>query len=370
MPMPRRSPALCLGFVIALASQGGAAEPEVAAIHAARDKGIAFLKTTQAEDGTWSSSQATGVTALVAYSLLTAGVPADDPVLAKTLTLLEKLAQQDGRICRTDSRIPAYETAIGVMTLQAANASGKYTEILENAEKFLRSVQAGADGSFDQTDPSFGGAGYAPGGGRPDLSNTAFFLDALQASGVKSDDPAVKNALVFISRCQNLESEYNTTASAAEVNDGGFYYTVAAGGGSPVGHDAEGGLRSYGSMTYAGFKSMLYAGVGPDDVRVKAAREWIQKHFTVTENPGMGANGQFYYYYLFAKALAASKLDVVEDTQGVQHNWRNELAAQLLKSQQANGSWVNSASNRWFEGDPHLVTAYVLVALQACTPPQ
>ena len=42
-------------------------------------------------------------------------------------------------------------------------------------------------------------------------------------------------------------------------------------------------------MTYAGLKSMIYAGVKHDDPRVKAAYEWIQKHYTLDENPGMGA---------------------------------------------------------------------------------
>ena len=44
-------------------------------------------------------------------------------------------------------------------------------------------------------------------------------------------------------------------------------------------------------MTYAGLKSFLYAGVGKDDPRVKAAIEWVRKHYTLDENPNMGANG-------------------------------------------------------------------------------
>ena len=51
-------------------------------------------------------------------------------------------------------------------------------------------------------------------------------------------------------------------------------------------------LRSYGSMTYAGLKSMIYAGLSHDDPRVKAAWEWIGRNFTVDENPGMAASGR------------------------------------------------------------------------------
>ena len=66
-----------------------------------------------------------------------------------------------------------------------------------------------------------------------------------------------------------------------------------------------GGLRSYASMTYAGLKSMIHAGVGPDDPRVKAAVEWLRKHYSLDENPGMGKSGLYYYYHTFAKALDA-----------------------------------------------------------------
>jgi tetratricopeptide (TPR) repeat protein len=65
---------------------------------------------------------------------------------------------------------------------------------------------------------------------RPDLSNTSFLLDALQAAGDEANDEAVQRALVFVSRCQNLATEYNTTPFAGKNPDGGFYYTPSDGG--------------------------------------------------------------------------------------------------------------------------------------------
>ena len=79
------------------------------------------------------------------------------------------------------------------------------------------------------------------------------------------DDKAIQEALVFVSRCQNLESEHNTTEFAAKDPDGGFYYTPLAGKGPDAEKTVNGALPSYGSMTYSGLKSMIYAGVGPDD---------------------------------------------------------------------------------------------------------
>ena len=117
----------------------------------------------------------------------------------------------------------------------------------------------------------------------------------------------MQKALIFVSRCQNLESEHNTLPWAAKNPDGGFYYTAAAGGESPAGKTPNGGLRSYGSMTYAGLKSMIYAGVGRDDPRVKAATKWIEQHYDLSNNPGMGPSGLYYYYQTFAKAHRADR---------------------------------------------------------------
>jgi squalene-hopene/tetraprenyl-beta-curcumene cyclase len=69
-------------------------------------------------------------------------------------------------------------------------------------------------------------------------------------------------------------------------------------------------LRSYGTMTYAGLLSYLYADLKRDDPRVTAAHDWLRRNFTLTENPGMGPEWLFYYYHLMAKALSA--LDVTE----------------------------------------------------------
>jgi squalene-hopene/tetraprenyl-beta-curcumene cyclase len=134
-----------------------------------------------------------------------------------------------------------------------------------------------------------------------------------------------------------------------------------------AGTTAQGGLRSYGSMTYAGLKSMIYAGVDAEDARVKAAFNWIRRHYDVQSNPGMGETGLYYYLHTFAKALDIMGVDVVEDMQKNRHNWRSDLIGELGRRQRADGSWVNE-KDRWLEGDPNLVTAYALLALSHCRP--
>jgi len=286
--------------------------------------------------------------------------------VVKGLKYLEGLKHQDGGIYQPGALYANYETCLAIMCFSAANKDGRYTKLLKEAEAFVKGQQWGTGQPADRTDFNYGGAGYGK-HKRPDLSNTQFFIEALRALGNGPEDEAIQKALVFVSRCQNFESEHNTTGFAAKNPDGGFYYTPASGGVSMADKTSEGGLRSYGSMTYAGLKSMIHAGVGPDDPRVKAAFDWIRKHYTVETNPGMGNAGLYYYYHTFAKALDAMKLDVIEDARGVKHAWREELAAEILRRQRPDGSWIND-NPRWLEGDPSLVTGYALLTLAYCRP--
>jgi squalene-hopene/tetraprenyl-beta-curcumene cyclase len=110
---------------------------------------------------------------------------------------------------------------------------------------------------------------------------------------------------------------------------------------------------------------MIYAGVKADDPRVKAAVGWLQKHYDLESNPGMGTAGLYYYYQTFAKALAALGQDKFVDDKGVSHDWRAELIDALASRQKADGSWTNDNS-RWMEGDSSLSTGYALLALAYC----
>ena len=345
-----------------------AAGPDASAINAARQKAVGFLKTVQNDDGSWTSPNLVGVTGVITVGLLDAGLTPSDDAVAKALKYLEGYRQKDGGIYAEKSNHRNYETAIALSAFTRANSNGHYDALIQDAKNFLKKLQWDEDENKAPADPYYGGAGYG-GSSRPDLSNTSFFVEALKDAGVNDDDPAMQKALVFISRCQNLEGEHNTTEFASKIDDGGFYYTVAAGGSSVAGKEANGGLRSYGSMTYAGLKSMIYAGLDENDPRAKAAYNWARKHYTVTENPGLGDQGLYYYYQTFAKALDAMEIDQVEDANGAKHDWRADLAAELLRRQNENGSWVNAA-DRFYEGDPNLVTAYTLMALNRVQPPK
>ena len=328
------------------------------------DRGTAYLAKSQAEDGSFSSETGTGVTSLVTTALLRSGKTPADPVVAKALEYLSQYVQADGGIYKPGSTHRNYETCLAVVAFHLANKDGKYDDLVANAEKYIKEVQWDAGEGHDESSTSYGGAGYGS-HSRPDLSNTSFLIDTLKELGASDDDPAIQKALVFVSRCQNLKTKHNDTEFADKNPDGGFYYSIAGGGSSQAGAEPAGGLRSYGSMTYAGLKSMIYAGVNADDERVQAALEWVTKHYTLRENPGMADSGLYYYYHTFAKSLdAVGKPELIDD-EGQAHEWKAELVEELAKRQQPDGSWVNSQP-RWLENDPNLVTGYVLLALSYC----
>ena len=131
--------------------------------------------------------------------------------------------------------------------------------------------------------------------------------------------------------------------------------------------------RSYGSMTFALLKGYLLAGLEKDDPRVVAAWKWITANYSLDLNPGFEASadpseayqGLFYYFLAMARALELYGEDEITTADGVVHNWKSELGARLTDMQKGDGSWENTNSPRWFEGNPTLATAYALVIMES-----
>jgi squalene-hopene/tetraprenyl-beta-curcumene cyclase len=350
------------------ASKGSAASDQQL-LKTTAEKGMRFLLDRgQAEDGSFSKQLGPAITSMCIRALLEHGMPLESPPIQKGLRYIEATIQPDGGIYAKDSLLKNYETSVALICLQRANRDGKYDETIQRALAYLKGLQFGPAKGHELTSDFYGGVSYDV-SKRPDASNTSYFLEALEAAGEDGDSEAVQRALVFMARCQNLPSPSNSAEWALKVaaeDRGGFIYTAAGGGETKVESLSEtGGMRSYGSMTYAGLKSFLYAGVDKDDFRVKAALDWIQRNYSVKVNPGMGEQGLYYYYHTFAKALHTMGEPMIVDAKGESHNWRYDLITQLAAIQNQDGSWTNK-TDRWYEGDANLVTAYALLALSYC----
>lgn len=332
------------------------------------DKALSFLASRQDRDGGWTEDYGPAVTAIVAQAFAQdVHYGSDHPVVQRALAYILRHEQNDGGIYDRKQNLANYETSVVLMFLSSL-PEGPHRIRIAKAQAFLTKLQYDEAERIKRENAWYGGAGYNS-SKRPDLSNTQIMLEALNQSGLPKDDPVYQRALVFVSRCQMLGAT-NDQKFARGATDGGFIYSPAGGGQSKANEglfESMGPPRSYGSMTYAGFKSMLYAGLTRDDPRIKAALEWIRDHYTLDANPNLpgrrSREGVYYYYHVFARALYAWGEPVITDAAGTPHNWRLDVCRKLISLQRPDGSWVNER-DRWLEGDPNYVTAVTVLTLQ------
>ncbi len=337
-------------------------------------RGNAWLKSKQNAEGYWDEP------ALPALTALALNAAVRDPNLDKGTKFpehIEKgfswlLAQQkeDGGIYNRG--LSVYNTATSVTALTAANRSD-FEPAIVKARKHLIDNQWDIGKEKETDNPNDGGVGYGSNKEHSDLSNTYLAIEALALSkkiiedGKHGDQPDLDwdAAAKFISRCQNLEETNDQEwASNDPKNKGGFAYSpFESKAGDEETTEGRTALRSYGSMSYAGLLSFIYAKLSAEDPRVIAVKEWLGKNYTVEENPGMGAQGLYYYYQTMAKALTAANVDQLQLDSGKKADWRSELANKLLSAQREDGSWVNS-NGRWMESNPVLVTSFTVLALE------
>jgi len=356
------------------------------------ERSIEYLRAQQDEEtGGWlvrgQGPELPAITALVVNGMLMEPeIDADDPDVAAGVDFILSFRQADGGIY--DRILASYNTAISLSALSRVNRA-EAAAAIKPAQDFLRRIQwsedvpespdtPGGEG-VDRSHPYYGGIGYG-GSGRPDNSNLNLMLQGLKDSGLSCDDPAFQRALVFLERTQ-MHEDINDMPYADGSTQGGFVYATSPNkdnigvGESKAGMIEEttaGGeritrLRAYGSMTYAGFKSYIYAKLDRDDPRVQLAYDWIRENYTLEENPGIGTDGLYYYYVTFSRALDAWGLPTVqtvrEDGSTEVREWANDLIDRLAELQNEDGSF-RVVDDRWMEGEPVLITAYALLALQ------
>lgn len=339
------------------------------------ERGNAYLKAKQHADGYWQEPKYPAYTALALTAALRSPSYKDADYVKKGLDWLVKQQKADGGIY--GEGLGTYNTATSIVAL-VASGDKKYHPAILKARGYLINMQATPENIGELDKKHLGGIGYGGSHKHSDLSNTHLSIEALRLSRHIARDNADgkqpeldwEAAIGFVSRVQNLK-ETNTTEGIS--NDGSFNYYV--GGSKAEPHKLADGseqLRGYGSMSYAGLLSMIYADLDESDIRVKAVQKWLGKHYSLKENPGLatkehpelGQQGLFYYYQVMAKALAAANIGQLKLDDGAEADWRRDLARELLSRQREDGSWLNSGSSRWWENDPILVTAYGVITLE------
>jgi len=312
--------------------------------------------------------------------------------LDKGLEFLLGKANPDGSFGEGDSGtyMKTYATAVALSALSTAPRTERIGDAIRGAQAYLKRNQL-TEG------PHKGGSGYGdeepkrnPETGlfevkrstTANLSASAAVAEAMKDSGVSLSDDYWPLVTEFVRKCQNNSEVNKDPAFLAALkekgmsvgDDGSLYYTPVADGavqkaGTRKVADRE-FIVGYGSMTYDGIKTYIYAGLRRDSPEVKSALGWIKRNYTLDAHPGFVFNpgtkthlrGLYYYYLMMARALDACGERPLVAADGRSHDWPVELGEQLLKTMRESKAWQNE-NPAWYEGDSVLVTGYVLNVL-------
>lgn len=346
-------------------------------------KGVGFLKTQQdKEKGSWSDPSNPAFSALAISSIL--GDPNRDPAkglpaeVEKGYEFLLSNVKDDGGIY--GKGLATYNTSLSIMAL-VQSGKKEHLPVIAKARRLLVNQQQDYDKKGVVDNLFDGGIGYGGTYAHSDLSNTHLAMEALYYSKKALADTGFDEtgefdldwnaAIEFVSATQNSEASVKRLgdwAGLREEDKGGFVYFPGDTKSEEIELKTDGGaktaLRSYGSMSYAGLLSFIYADLDREDPRIASVMSWLQKNFTLDENPGMDAQGLYYYYHTMSKALAITGTKTLVTPEGKKIDWKKELALKVMSEQQTDGSWTNQGSNRWMEDNPILVTSYSLLALE------
>ncbi len=356
-------------------------------------KAADWLVSQQDKSGAWLQGPSGKQAPSVAYTSLVVSALASAPAelrekykdsIARGAEFLNSRKNDDGSFGEGPGGgfLKTYATALALQALYTVDKE-KYTDAVRGAQAYLKQNQVKEGGAK-------GGSGYgddAPGkeGVKKtiaNLSTTGFAAEALKTSGLPQDDEFWKLVVEFVRKCQNNSETNSDPQWVAALNakglavgdDGGLYYAPIADqeihkAGTVKVVDKE-VIRSYGSMTYEGIKTYLYAGLKKDSPEVKAAVDWVRKNYSVDAHPGFPFDekkrdhlrGLFFYYAAMSRAMDAVGENPFRTFDGKEHDWPRELAEQLLKTMKEGKMWVNDNPS-WWENDPLLVTSYVLNTL-------
>lgn len=359
--MIRNTLSLCVALAIALltgpALAQGKAGPKidpdmVAKANKSVDKGLRFLRGLQKDDGSYGGHVGLTAMALLAFADSHRKYRYDDgPFISRAADWLAAQTRADGAI--TGDATPTYNTALAIMALDAIDRA-KYKKQIEGGQAFLVRFQTDEDQKYKKADKFYGGIGYG-GDERPDMSNLQYALEALARTDYDPKSDVWEKAQVFVSRSQN-RSESNDQPWAG--NDGGFVY---APGQSPAG-EADGKYTSYGAMSFAGLKSLMFTKAKKDDPRVQAVWGWIKSNYDFNQHPGMGMVSYFYYLQTAAGALEAFGELSVPDAKGRTRNWVSDMLTRIMSLQKDDGAWKNDNGKYW-EDNPLLATSRAVISI-------
>ena len=240
---------------------------------AAVTRALDWLAAQQKPDGSWSEGSFPALTALPCWAFAMSNHPRKAEVTAKAAQFILSCVQPDGGIYR---KIPGkggglsnYNTALCMVALQQLN-DPKFAPVILKARKFV------AAGQHFGSDMYEGGMGYDQATGRSytDLSDSVVAYEAMRLTQSTEDlrDKSEKRVDLDWEAAQRFLARVQNKDSAGTNEAGGFGYRPdESKAGTATNKEGVVVFRSYGSMTYAGLLSLIYADVKKNDPRVLSA---------------------------------------------------------------------------------------------------
>jgi len=285
------------------------------------EKGLKFLASKQASNGSWPSGAATvAVTALSGIALLSAGNTPQGGLYSGSVQraaafLVSACDPQNGYISVQNSNM--YNHGFATVFLAEVYGMSRDEKIHEALVRAVRLIE--------NTQNQQGGWRYNPVPLDADLSVTICCLMGLRAArnaGVSVSKKTIASAVAYVKGCQN--------------QDGSFTYMFH---GEPLKHQGGGGY----ARTSAGLCSLFYCGLyeGPE---IDKGLEYLRSQYRILTQP----------YFMYAQYYAAQAFH-----QAGGADWQNYyffMRDFFLQRQRPDGSWVGEVS-------PEYETAMALIVL-------
>lgn len=309
------------------------AEINASQVQQSIDRGIEYLRKTQAARGGWNEygKQSCGLSALCTLAWVNAGVSREDPDLRRAMDYL-----------RTFEPDKTYSVSLQTLVFCQVGAPQDVARIHRNVQWLIAQQKAAGD--------RFEGAwSYGLGPGSGDQSNAQFAVLALGAAaerGIEIDPEVFRLAANYWRNKQ--------------LRQGGWGYGSSG--------------QASGSMTCAGIASMIICGGslheldGTQDNRLQCCGgesaddtiqrgiDYLSRVFTVRANPGGELLSYFYYLYAVERVGRLSGRRLIGD-----RDWYREGAEQLVRLQDKfQGFWKGGGP---VESNRDVSTSFALLFL-------
>ena len=288
---------------------GNEIPPEVDAIY---ERGLAYLSSSQADDGSWRSRSEHGITGLCLMAFLASG---EDPNFGRYRLNVKRAVRSIIEGQEKTGFIPNSMYHHGFAMLALAEAYGVVDEATlwdgESGEKrktIVETLEAAIKLAVEsQANNRWGGWRYSPTSTDADTSVTGSVLMGLLAcrnAGLQVPDEAIENALTYMQR--------NTASSGFVAYSGGI-----GGGGE--------------SMARSSVATLVYS--------VGQKRDWEEyqnalEHITSKLDHKESSHTHYFYYYM-AQALYQGDPEAWEQ-------WNRKTARMLADQQSPEGNFSGS----------------------------